>query len=376
MSRANNKIEHLQLARELLSPPGDTLLETLDSMHMSQQELAERMDRPTKTINEIIKGKESITPQTALQLERVLGVPADFWLERERLYRLRLARLDEEEKLLSQTSWMKKFPLSAMVKCGWLTPSGESVRDQVEILLRYFGVESEQAWRDIYVGGELERSFYRISLHHASNPWAVSAWLRQGEREAQKITLPQYSRQAFKAVLQAAKVLSRHHPEDYRTRLQTLCQSAGVALVYTVCLPKAPVSGVARWINSGRNPLLQLSGRYKTNDIFWFTFFHEAAHILLHSKKLVFIEKLDGAPIADEQERAADLFAANWLIRPAEWRNFEDNGDFSEKTVRHFAERNAVHPATVAGRLEHHKLVGHHVFRHLKIPVDLTETGT
>ena len=68
-------------------PPGDTLLEVLESLGITQAELAERTGRPTKTINEIGKGKAAITPETALQLERVLGVPARFWNNRERQYR-------------------------------------------------------------------------------------------------------------------------------------------------------------------------------------------------------------------------------------------------------------------------------------------------
>ena len=72
---------------DMVSPPGETLEETLKEQGMSQVELATRMGRPHKTINEIVNGKTAITPETALQLERVLGVPARFWLKREQHYR-------------------------------------------------------------------------------------------------------------------------------------------------------------------------------------------------------------------------------------------------------------------------------------------------
>lgn len=78
-------------------PPGEILLEVLESIGMTQNELAIRMGRPKKTINEIIKGKTMITPSTALELERVLGVPATFWLNLENNYHLlRLSRLKSE----------------------------------------------------------------------------------------------------------------------------------------------------------------------------------------------------------------------------------------------------------------------------------------
>ena len=76
----------------MVSYPGETVLETIESYGMSQAELAERMGRPKKTVNEIVNGKAAITPETALQLERVLGVPARFWMNREQQYREALAR--------------------------------------------------------------------------------------------------------------------------------------------------------------------------------------------------------------------------------------------------------------------------------------------
>jgi len=66
--------------------------------------------------------------------------------------------------------------------------------------------------------------------------------------------------------------LVKDHPEDYAIQLQAMCMEVGVAVVYTVNLPKAPISGAARWI--GGKPLIQMTDRYKTNDHFWFTFFH------------------------------------------------------------------------------------------------------
>ena len=71
---------------DYVSAPGETLLETLETIGMSQAELAKRMGRPIKTINEIIQGKAAITAKTALQLEQVLAVPASFWLKREHHY--------------------------------------------------------------------------------------------------------------------------------------------------------------------------------------------------------------------------------------------------------------------------------------------------
>ena len=109
-----------QYAPDSVSLPGQTLQEVLEDRQMTQAELAERMGRPKKTVNEIIQGKAAVTPETALQLERVLGVPAGFWNNLERNYREFLARKEEEERLAASTDWLRKLPVREMVKLGWV----------------------------------------------------------------------------------------------------------------------------------------------------------------------------------------------------------------------------------------------------------------
>src|SRR5690242_15636910 len=92
--------------RELLSKPGDTILGQLDHLKMTQAELAERMGKTPSKINDIISGKEPITVNTAIQLERVLGIDAQFWLNRETLYREKLTRIEQEELLLQCKEWL------------------------------------------------------------------------------------------------------------------------------------------------------------------------------------------------------------------------------------------------------------------------------
>lgn len=73
-------------------PPGETLLDTIEALGISQDELSERTGRPKNTINDIIEENAPITPETALQLEQVLGVPEAFWNNLETNYREILVR--------------------------------------------------------------------------------------------------------------------------------------------------------------------------------------------------------------------------------------------------------------------------------------------
>jgi len=162
-------------------------------------------------------------------------------------------------------------------------------------------------------------------------------------------------------------------PPDFIRRLQTRCAHCGVALVCTPALPKAPISGATRWLNN--KPLLQLSGRFKTNDHFWFTFFHEAAHILLHGKKDIFLENIEGTAMDKEKEDEANTFAVNALIGKKSWRVLRQHLPLSTDQIEQYAQKLRVHPGIIVGRLQHEKLVPHHFGNRLKSALDLFSVG-
>src|SRR5437868_10051338 len=189
---------------DYVSSPGETLLETLETIGMSQAELAKRMGRPVKTINEIIQKKAAITAETALQLEQVLHVQASFWLKREQQYRESLARLAEEQRLTVWVEWLKEIPIREMMSRGWI-PSCTNKPQQVLESLKFFGVASPEAWRNVW---EYKVIKYRKSTAFKSNLGAVAAWLRQGEIEAQEIECAPYNADAFRDALTRIRALT------------------------------------------------------------------------------------------------------------------------------------------------------------------------
>ena len=98
--------------------PGEVLSYELELRGMSQQELAKRTGLSAKHIVSVVKSKSSITPETAIKLERALGMPADYWLKLESQYQETLARLSEEEQLNHDQDWLAHIPVAAMVKMG------------------------------------------------------------------------------------------------------------------------------------------------------------------------------------------------------------------------------------------------------------------
>lgn len=340
----SNTIQN-QYMPDYVSPPGETLLESIEAIGMSQADLAERTGRPKKTINEIIKGKAAITQETALQLERVLGIPASFWNNREHKYREALARIEEKERLQRDVEWLKEIQVKALIKAGWIRAFNDKV-PQVQEALNYFGVASPERWREIWLGAQVS---YRKSPAFQSDPGAVAAWLRKGELDARQIDCAPYDESKFKETLHAIRSLTDITPDVFQVEIVRLCAKSGVAVVFTPELPKTRISGATRWLNANK-ALIQLSLRYKTDDHLWFTFFHETGHILLHGKKDVFIES-DGD--TDTKEVEANRFAANFLIPPAEFKRISMSANISKKAIVSFAKEIGISPGVVVGRLQH-----------------------
>ncbi|MDO8806703.1 MAG: helix-turn-helix domain-containing protein [Elusimicrobiota bacterium] len=337
---------------DYVSPPGETLKETLEAVGMSQVQLAQRTGRPIKTINEIIKGKTALTSETALQLELVLGIPASFWNERERNYQEYLARKKEQSAFQHHLGWIINFPIKEMVERKLIPACSEKI-ETLQELLSFFGIATVKQWEQSRQPNNFSVA-YRKSAHFESDKYAMSVWLRQGEREALKIPCLPYNKAMFCAALSKAKKLAnKTDPKEFIPELMEICSRAGVAVVFVQELPKTCATGATRWLSKDK-ALIQLSLRHKTNDILWFTFFHEAGHILLHEKKKFFIEGV----VKDAFEEEANKFAKDFLIDSKAYKRFVANGDFSREAVKDFSSRCGIPPAIVTGRLKHDKYLG------------------
>ncbi len=356
-----------QYTPDYVSPPGETLEEILDERGMTQADLASRMGRPKKTISEIVNGKAAITPDTALQLEKVLGISASFWNNRERHYREFLARQEDNKRLKEQVSWLKQLPVKAIIELGWIKLYQDTV-EQLREVLNFFAVASPEQWEAIWINN-LSVSF-RQSPVFTSDRGAVSAWLRRGEIKASEIDCAEFSDRKFREVLTQIRLLTIQSPEIFQPEMVRLCAESGVALVFVPQLPKTRVCGATRWLNPNK-ALIQLSLRYKTNDHFWFAFFHEAGHVLLHGKRDVFLE-VDNHQDSTEQskEDEANIFAADFLIPSHEWNNFIQLGNRSKGAIQQFADEIGIHPGIVVGRMQNKAILPHSHCNSLKTKFD------
>lgn len=344
--------------------PGEILLEALEERGMSQSELSHRLGRPLKTVNEIIKGKAAITPETAIQLERALGISARFWTGLETQYRDTLARLEAERELEAQTNWLEGFPVADMVRHGLITPGG-SKAERLGKVLSFLGISSPAAFDRLDAVAS-----YRSSPAFRASPKAVAAWLRWGEIRATAIDAPTFDAKRFRAVLDEVRPLTRNEPFDQVfKRVQALCLTAGVIVILVPELSGTHLSGAARWI--GSKAVIQLTLRHKTDDQFWFTFFHEAGHLLSGGRKRDYVDGAGGDG-GEEGEAEANAFARDLLLPPHAYRAFVEAADFTRPAIKSFAKARGVSSGIVVGRLQRDGHVPPSQLRDLKRSINLT----
>jgi HTH-type transcriptional regulator/antitoxin HigA len=355
-----------------VSPPGESIADLVEERGWTQAELAERLGYTPKHLNQLIKGKVPLSEDAALRLERVLGGSAAFWLSREARYRERLARLDAQARLGQWTDWLDELPVKALMTSGAIPKRRIDAKARpalVETLLHFFGVASPKDWRARYGGMQVS---FRRSRADQSDLGAISAWLRMGERLAEREQATKYDRQRLLDAIPLMRALTVQPPEVFEPTLRRLCIDSGVTLVLVPAIPGAHVSGVARWLNANR-PMIQLSLYGKSNDRFWFTLFHEAAHLLLHAqeKKAVFLDDPDHADMDSDQEREANAWAADILI-PEAHRNALAALQ-TKDAVRTFASQIGIHPGIVVGRLQHQRIILPSWMNDLKVSLQFRE---
>ena len=341
---------------DLAIPPGEFREEVIADLDMTKDELARRMQRPPAKLSAVFNGEKAITPETALQMEKVVGVSAPIWLGLEAEDRLTLARiqakrsdsLEQEEQLATAYSYAK------LAKLGVVAPSRKPLVRVAE-LQRCFGVASLLAIPDVRLCQAALRESQPDTRRRPRSPQALVAWLRFGELKAREVDCGTFDRQLLRSSLDEIRHMTLEGPESFQTRLESILARAGVALVVCPPFPGTGVHGATFW--QGRKGVLLMTIRDDWADVFWFSLSHELGHLALHGRRDIIFEYDAADAESREREQEADDFAAETLVPSRDYRQFVDAGDFTEPAIRRFASGAGIDPGIVVGRLQHDRHV-------------------
>lgn len=344
------------------SPPGDTISDVLNQLKLSVTQFASSLGFSIDQTNRLINGEIAVTNKIALVLADTLGSTPGFWINRELQYRESKQLIEGREQENEYKTWAKSLPLSEMAKFGWIPDSILKAEDKAHLLLNYFGVPSVSAWVEQYESLDKATAF-RTSSSFVAEMGPTIAWIRQGEIEAEQISCQIWKKETFQlAFADIRKLTRKKEPREFVPALIDICASCGVAVTIVRSPKGCRASGVTKFLSSDK-AMLQLSFRYLSDDHFWFSFFHEAGHLILHDKKLSFLE---GEGLSSgKEESEADAFAGQTLIPEYSQAELHSLGTDAKKIMR-FARDIGISPGIVVGQMQHIGLIPPHYLNKLK----------
>jgi len=343
------------------SPPGETIAEMLRRKRIDFAAFASDMGGSEDDARCLLEGNSAIDHDVAERLSDLIGGSVSFWLRREAQYRDDVARLHGMHEEENAGAWLRELPINDMVKFGWISRI-QSKTGQAKEVLRFFGVSSISAWRDA-TGSVQSVVAFRTSTTFKSPPGSVAAWLRQGEISSCQRSCIQFDRvKLISAIPELRKLTRIKDPEKFLPQLEELCGKCGVALVIERAPQGCRASGATKFLANG-TALILMSFRYRSDDHFWFTFFHEIGHLILHDKSALFIEGADF--MKTDEERQADEFSEVTLV-PAEFKQEMLSLPLDHRKIQRFAKRIGISPGIVLGQLQHVGVIGRDKLNALK----------
>jgi HTH-type transcriptional regulator/antitoxin HigA len=328
--------------------PGEHLAEHIETRGWSQAEFARVAGLSPKLVSTIISGDNPVSADTAIKLERVLGVKAYIWTRIQANWDLFQARA--EAKPAPETkSWLSLFPIKELRERKWL-PNTKNEQELVDSLLRLFEIGTPQSYAAKVTALAVH---HRRSTAHESSEHHVFTWLMLGEHKARQMNAPAFNARKFEEAIRKIRALTTERPNVFEPRMRKLCHDAGVALVLEPPISKTCLFGSARWFDADR-AIIQMSLRMKTNDHFWWTFFHEAGHIILHGGKN-FTDDQNG--VGNGLEEEADNWAEDMLVGRQRFARFKTMRPRSRAAVKHLADEIGLHPGVVVGMLQHARIL-------------------
>ena len=335
--------------------PGEYISEELEARGWSQLDLAEILGRPPQAVNEVIKGKRAITPDTARGLADAFSTSAQVWLNLQSAYDLARLHQTDSNLVARKARLYESAPVGEMQKRGWIEKSSNF--DVVESQVRHFFDEPR---------------VLAAARKSTGGDWTPSqkAWLMRARHLAKTVkVVGRFTAKAFQTALQALSLL-KDDPEEIR-RVPRVLSEAGIRFLIVAPLPQSKIDGACFWL-SDKEPVVVLSFRYDRIDWFWHTLMHELGHVANGDGKnaaTLDVQLVGNDAVGDnkpEIEKKADAFAVAFLVDQEELNDFVSRTPVvSRLKIIGFAKRLGVNPGIVVGQLQHRHLVPYTNFRPL-----------
>lgn len=337
----------------IATPPGATIKEQLNDRGMSQKEFAVRMDLSEKHVSKLINGEVQLTPEVAVRLEMVLGVPAKFWNNLEAVYREKIIKVESENAMDADEVLAKQLPYKEMSNFGWVPETRDS-KEKVINLRKYFEVVELALLKS----EQLSRIACRRLAVTEKGDIALMAWAQEAKIKARNIATEPINIKDLISSIPEIRKMTLLEPTTFCSRLKVLLADCGIALVFLPHLTGSFLQGAS--FLDGKKIVVGLTARGKDADKFWFSLFHEIGHIVLGH-----IGQPNGT--SDKDEKDADAWSRDALIPALQFDEFKASDNFSQSSVCLFAKELGIAPGIVVGRLQNEGCIEYSMMNGLKV---------
>ena len=285
-------------------------------------------------------------------MEMVLGVPAKFWNNLEAIYREKIIKAEAENAMDADVELAKQFPYGEMAKFGWV-PETREAREKVVNLRKYFEVVE----LSLLGSEQITRIACRRLAITEKSDLALIAWAQEARIKARGIQTAPINIKGLISAMPEIRKMTVLKPKEFCPQIKKCLADCGIALVFLPHLKGSFLQGAS--FVDGNKIVVGLTARGKDADRFWFSLFHELAHIALGH-----VGQPNGT--SEEDEKAADIWAGDILISFDDFEAFRRNKDYTESGVLQFAKAQGIAPGIVVGRMQAERLIKYSMLNDLK----------
>ena len=346
--------------------PGRVLAREINFLGISQVDLAKKAGVSGKLISDIINEKALISPDLASAFEDIIGGSSEFWLTLCSNYEAILSdnrkikrAIDDSDKYESEI----KNAYSELLSVGIVRKVSKTYEKIME-LNRFWGITTLD---DL---PKFTQIAFRQNSDKKIDPYSLAAWLRYGDKIAISNNIAEYDQNKLRDSLPKLKEIILNTSNNSIEEVRHILATCGVILVTTKYFKCTYTNGATRWLKG--NPVIQLSDRGKSDDIVWFTLFHEIGHILKHGKKDAFVS-VDNMGKKTEKELEADLFASEQLIPKYVYDKFINDYYYSSQinsdNIEKFCKEYNISKSVLVGRLQKTGKIDYRSFNKYKVTI-------
>jgi HTH-type transcriptional regulator / antitoxin HigA len=333
--------------------PGTFLAEELEERGWAQADLAYILGVDNGQLNRLIKGNTDITPDSAVALGEAFDMPAEFFLNLQKMYDLQKAR-KADPGVKTRASWLSVFPIREMIKRGWIEDAEPALLDLQ--MMRFFGKNRVE---DIPFVGKApipDHASKKGGSQKTVTP-VQYVWLHRVRKIAETMECPLYSKKALEESL--GQIRAHMLDKDDLRNIPSILWKCGVRFVLVEALPGSKIDGVCVWL--GDQPVIGMTLRLDRPDNFCFVLRHECEHVLREDgKEITFapVDEFDTSAVDDgdelDCEKLANEAATDFCVPRHLLESFiaRKSPFISERDVLSFAARVEVHPSIVIGQIQ------------------------